>query len=290
MYDMILLDCVDAGALGIYNAKQLKDRKVFFPHLIPNTSPIATRLHSRDNDYQHSEEPIESTTVGSYIGCIKQVAAGMKHSVFLTNQGHVYACGSNYMNELGTNDFIDSEIPKRVPIRLKTQHKKTTTTTPSSSLDMDHEYIINIASGPHHVVALSNFHNVYTWGLNKNGQCGRDAKYKLGEPPVFEEKWKAANRHHILMSPDWVDINTKAFRLPNGTITDIGNIIDISAGFYSTGKKHLHASPIAIKGFCQCCMIVNRLFMLLVYRLFMLLVYCYLHALQFVIRIKDIHC
>lgn len=35
---------------------------------------------------------------------IKKVVCGSFHTIFLTNQGHLYACGRNTHNELGTKD------------------------------------------------------------------------------------------------------------------------------------------------------------------------------------------
>ena len=81
----------------------------------------------------------------------KRVATGLDHSYFLTDDGDVYAQGSNQYGQLAQTDIDRSATPLKV-----------------ESLSN----IISIAAGNNHGVALDVHGQVYTWGMNIQGQIG----------------------------------------------------------------------------------------------------------------------
>jgi len=97
---------------------------------------------------------------------------GSKFSVGLRSDGTVWTWGSNIYGELGTNSnesYIDE------PKELKNLSN-----------------IVDIGAGDYHAVALNNNGEVYTWGLNNNGQLG------LGNTTNTKEPVKVAGLSNIV--------------------------------------------------------------------------------------------
>nr|XP_031850184.1 RCC1 and BTB domain-containing protein 1-like isoform X1 [Nomia melanderi] len=90
---------------------------------------------------------------------IKTFAYGKgPHVLALTHAGEVYSWGSNISNELGNisaQGVHESSTPSLVQI-----------------LSSDTEFIVDIACGSYHSMALSNIGEVYAWGKNHCGQAG----------------------------------------------------------------------------------------------------------------------
>jgi len=83
---------------------------------------------------------------------IKKVVCGSSHTMYLTTDGKVYACGSNSSGQLGTGDNITYYYPIQI--------------TSLNSL-----IIKDITSGSHSLF-LTNDGKVYSCGKNDNGQLG----------------------------------------------------------------------------------------------------------------------
>ena len=83
------------------------------------------------------------------------MSCGHKHSVILTEDGLVwtFGCGSNGALGHGYN-FTDKHWPTLIE-------------------DLSNQFIIDISCGQNHTVCLSENGNVYTFGMSRNGQCGR---------------------------------------------------------------------------------------------------------------------
>lgn len=79
------------------------------------------------------------------------VAAGVRHSLALKDDGTVWAWGSNAAGQLGTGSTVDSAIPVRVGAISDATA---------------------IAAGDFHSMALSTSGAVYAWGDNSQGQLG----------------------------------------------------------------------------------------------------------------------
>ena len=88
------------------------------------------------------------------------VAAGRGHSLALTNDGHVYAWGSNTYGKLGVN----SDNPHLTPVQV---HGVGNAQPPEGLSG-----IVAVAAGYHHSLALGADGHVYAWGSNEHGQLG----------------------------------------------------------------------------------------------------------------------
>ncbi|KAI2497823.1 hypothetical protein MHU86_16657 [Fragilaria crotonensis] len=142
-----------------------------------------------------------------------QVAAAAHHSLILTRQGHVYACGLGKGGRLGTSDKEQSTpVPLRVKGPLLKRHVTFVAAAENHSICVTKDGIvfswgsnrfgqldassssnyaicpfptrvadmkkpcIAVAAGDRHSVALTRFGEVYTWGDNTAGQLGRNRK------------------------------------------------------------------------------------------------------------------
>jgi alpha-tubulin suppressor-like RCC1 family protein len=82
---------------------------------------------------------------------VKQVAAGMYHSIVLTRGGDVFTWGYGYYGQLGHGNTDDQHVPKRVEGLTN---------------------VTDIAAGGYHDLAVREGGAVYTWGYNRQGQLG----------------------------------------------------------------------------------------------------------------------
>lgn len=82
---------------------------------------------------------------------VKEVAAGLMHSLILTEEGLVYSCGNNDVGQLGHN-----KITRR----------------PEQIDDLENYNIVQVAAGDQHSVALTSWGLIYSWGENGYGQLG----------------------------------------------------------------------------------------------------------------------
>ncbi|KAL0462229.1 UNVERIFIED_CONTAM: Ultraviolet-B receptor UVR8 [Sesamum latifolium] len=88
---------------------------------------------------------------------LQEVACGGAHTLFLTENGDVYATGLNDFGQLGISE---SQNYTTEPHRVSCIPKK----------------IIKIAAGYHHSAAITVDGELYVWGKNANGQLGLGKK------------------------------------------------------------------------------------------------------------------
>ena len=82
-----------------------------------------------------------------------QIAHGIYHTLYLADDGTVWAVGYNYFGQLGDGTTINKTQPVQVDL---------------SDVDGD---VVEIAAGAHHSVLRTSKSKVYCWGYNSDGQC-----------------------------------------------------------------------------------------------------------------------
>lgn len=85
---------------------------------------------------------------------IQKVAAGKHHTMILTDQGYLYACGEDNMGQLGL------------------LRKKKIVEIPTMLSYMTHKNVIDVSCGTFHTTILIEPYYVFTTGNNKYGQLG----------------------------------------------------------------------------------------------------------------------
>jgi alpha-tubulin suppressor-like RCC1 family protein len=81
---------------------------------------------------------------------IRSIACGFKHSLFVSESGHVYSMGSNMYGQLGLAD--------------PSVKSKNTPTLVEASAQMLDQVVTKVTCGMYHSMALTESGQVYTWG------------------------------------------------------------------------------------------------------------------------------
>jgi len=84
---------------------------------------------------------------------VKAVAVGEYHTLALTTGGQVYSWGGNFMGQLGLGDTTERNVPVLVEA-------------------LADKFVLAIAAGVSHSLALCSDGSVYAWGGNSSGQLG----------------------------------------------------------------------------------------------------------------------
>ena len=121
--------------------------------------PIS-RNHTVDTSSNPKEIKFSTSDLDEKID-IKAVACGGQHSLFLTTQGKLYACGHGSQGQLGVGKVI--------------------TYTDSPQLVKFTQKVIMIACGVSHSVAVTEDGSIFTWGTNTKHQLGLPSKLKANK-------------------------------------------------------------------------------------------------------------
>ncbi|XP_030385071.1 probable E3 ubiquitin-protein ligase HERC4 isoform X2 [Scaptodrosophila lebanonensis] len=93
---------------------------------------------------------------------VQQVACGHRHTLFLTANGKVYACGNNDHSQLG------HDRPTKRPLLIP---------------ELEDYVVTQIACGSRHSMALTEWGQVLSWGDNDCGQLGQATDQEIIELP-----------------------------------------------------------------------------------------------------------
>jgi alpha-tubulin suppressor-like RCC1 family protein len=111
----------------------------------------------------------------------KQVATGLNFTAFLTRQGHVYTCGTNSHGQLGHGDNLDRPTPKIVE--------------PLEKIGS----VIQIATGPSYVLAVTDTGEVYSFGGGSNFCLGHGEQHDEFQPRLIQT-FRRNNIHIVRVS------------------------------------------------------------------------------------------
>ena len=172
------------------------------------------------------------------------IASGHRHSIALWDDGTVWTWGENENGQLGNGGTVDSHTPLQVHGLL------------------DGKYVIAIAAGDYHSMALTDDGKVYTWGENYIGQLGDGTVDDVNEPfgkilPVQVQGLPsnkvvmaiaAGHRHSLAVTSDghvwtwgwnyfgqlgWGSYNNDPHPVP-AEIPNFANIQTVAGGMYHT--------------------------------------------------------
>lgn len=135
---------------------------------------------------------------------IKQVASGLTHTMFLTEEGIVYSCGNNELGQLGHEkitrtpekvDHLENYTISQVAVgdqfsmavtswglvyawgdngfgQLGINSTEPLTNVPKLVKSLAKVQVVQVACGSNHTLALTSGGELYSWGLNSLGQLG----------------------------------------------------------------------------------------------------------------------
>ena len=83
-----------------------------------------------------------------------QVTAGSVHTVFVTEDGLVFACGANFMEQLGLGDTEGRLVPTLITGQLQSRA------------------VVYAAAGGRHTLCITADGSLFSWGGNDSGQLG----------------------------------------------------------------------------------------------------------------------
>ncbi|XP_053673272.1 probable E3 ubiquitin-protein ligase HERC4 [Anopheles nili] len=94
---------------------------------------------------------------------VTQAACGTSHTLLLTREGKMYACGNNDHGQLGHgSDSLPNKRPRMSRFKLLTS--------------LENYIITNVSCGVAHSLALTNWGHVFSFGSNTVGQLGHDTE------------------------------------------------------------------------------------------------------------------
>ncbi len=102
---------------------------------------------------------------------ILAVATGYVHSLALTVDGRVYAWGGNGNGQVGTGASTSTVL---IPMAVSLPG-----------------FVVGIAAGSHHSLALLSDGRVYAWGSNRDGQLGSGSLLDSSTPVLIDGGWIA---------------------------------------------------------------------------------------------------
>ncbi|KAH0839851.1 regulator of chromosome condensation 1/beta-lactamase-inhibitor protein II [Lanmaoa asiatica] len=135
------------------------------------------------SDEIQSPKRINSLSKGALEGdVVIQIAGGEHHTLFLTADGKVYACGRCDSGQLGLKD--DDEKYKARP------NKDFVVEPIPVSFDNSRDPIVHISVGTHNNMAISKDGLLYAWGAETQGELGVKEKEAKTPTPVVRREGK----------------------------------------------------------------------------------------------------
>lgn len=133
---------------------------------------------------------------------IVSVAAGAKHSLYMTVEGHVYSWGSDENGQCGQER--DAGQGPHIPEQVKAH--------------IGGLRVVGIACGAEHSLCVTARGDVYTWGQGSSGQLGHGSQSSINRPALVQ-----LLSAHLIVAVDGGEDNSAA-------ITDAGELYTWGAG------------------------------------------------------------
>jgi alpha-tubulin suppressor-like RCC1 family protein len=140
--------------------------------------------------YQKFVKDGESNSLLEYPTEITKVAIGAVNTLILTNTGAIFVYGSDDYGQSGQNKDQKQERKKEFNVRKNNLIRilEQLSTPFQISMPISKKIIIaDVAMGSHHIIALSKFSEIFSWGRNDEGQLGQGFMTRSIEIPTVVE-------------------------------------------------------------------------------------------------------
>jgi alpha-tubulin suppressor-like RCC1 family protein len=166
---------------------------------------------------------------------VVMISCGWKHSMALTECGHVYSFGNNEWGQLGIGDTVKSNEPKFVAVISKNKCNV---------------FIEKISCGSYHSLLLSSDGYIYAFGSNLNGELGNQKEENESSPQRIKIETKfidISSRWNqyisIGLSQDgicyiWGQCEEEIIRTPKPT--NFESFVDIYAKYFKITNKAIN--------------------------------------------------
>jgi alpha-tubulin suppressor-like RCC1 family protein len=165
--------------------------------------------------------PIDMTNLSGV--SISQVSGGANHSLLLTENGSVYSFGANAYAGVGTN--VGSTL----------------SATPIDTTNLAGRKVVQISSGYHHSLLLTDDGSVFSFGFNGSGRTGLgiDDGFTLVATPINSVNFSGKKIAQVAAG-----FNHSLILAEDGTVFSFGNNADGRTGLGFTDGNTLIARPI----------------------------------------------
>lgn len=111
---------------------------------------------------------------------VVEIAGGEHHTIFLTSDGRVFACGRSDGGQLGLEDddpvFQDREHPDFLPEPVQVKFADTS------------DHVVHISAGTHNNMAVTEGGALYAWGQGAQSELGVGKDGEASTPTVVVKK------------------------------------------------------------------------------------------------------
>ncbi|GMG99831.1 hypothetical protein Nepgr_001671 [Nepenthes gracilis] len=98
---------------------------------------------------------------------VSQISGGWRHTMAVTSDGKLYGWGWNKFGQVGAGDNVDQCSPVQV-------------------LFPHDQKVVQVCCGWRHTLAITDRHNVFSWGRGTNGQLGHGDTFDRNLPTIIE--------------------------------------------------------------------------------------------------------
>jgi hypothetical protein len=247
----------------------------------PTTSGPATSTGTPTTPASRNPNPVRVASLDN----VNAVAAGMRFSLALRNDGTVRAWGENEWGQLGDGTTSNRDVPARVPglndvIAIAAGHYHSlalksdgtvwawgdnksgelgdgTTTHSSTPVRVKGlSGILAIAAGEAHSLALKSDGTVWAWGNNESGQAG-DGTQNSPDSPAVTTPVKVKDLDHVAAIADGgipgggpdIDVGTVKYRAGYCLALKSDGILwrwGASGDNYEPWKDHFNGTPVKV--------------------------------------------
>jgi alpha-tubulin suppressor-like RCC1 family protein len=132
----------------------------------PNNFSVGACGKLGDGTSTQRQVPVEVHGPGNsgYLDSVTAIIGGEHHNLALRSDGTIWAWGANFVGQLGTGNFVNTETPVQVSGLIS---------------------VTKLGGRGYHSLAVTIDGNVWAWGWNSKGQLGHDTTGQACSPPLF---------------------------------------------------------------------------------------------------------